>query len=137
MISVTLSEKLAWGSFLFPKDVARAYRQLPLDPRDWPLVCFTVEDRFYMDIIVPFGLRWSASHCQDATNLVSRELRRWGISLLNYIDDFGGVTSSQFEAESHFFQLQGLLETLGLQEACHKASPLPRSWCGWGFSLTP
>ena len=70
-------------------------------------------------------------HCQDATNLVSRELGRRGLSLLNYIDDFGGVSPSKLETDSHFGQLQALLETLGLQEALelqearHKDSPFP------------
>ena len=35
-----LIHKAGWGYFLFSADVARAYRQLPLDPDDWALVCF-------------------------------------------------------------------------------------------------
>ena len=68
---------------------------------------------------------------------MSRELGRQVLSLLNYIDDFGWVATSRAEVESHFAQLQGLLETLGLQEARHKASPPLRSWFGWGFNLIP
>ena len=52
------------------------------------------------------------------------------------LHDFEAVALSKLEADSHFAQLQGLLETLGLQEARHKASPLPRSWCAWDFSFT-
>ena len=85
-----LIRKAGRVSFLFATDVARAYRQLPLNPKDWPLVCFTFEGWFYVDISLPFGLRWAASHCQDATNLVARELRKRGISLHNYIDNFLG-----------------------------------------------
>ena len=33
------------GCFLYATDVARAYRQLPLDPGDWPLICFQFEGR--------------------------------------------------------------------------------------------
>ena len=43
---VISSEKLAVVAFYFATDVARAYRQLPLDLRDWPLICFTFEGRF-------------------------------------------------------------------------------------------
>ena len=85
-----LIKRAGKGCFLFATDVARAYRQLPLDPRNWPLVCFTFEGRFFVYISLPFGLRWAASHCQDATSLTSRELGRRGLSLLNYIDDFLG-----------------------------------------------
>ena len=49
------------GCFLFATDVARAYHQLPLDPRDWPRVCFTFECRFVVNISLPYGLRWAAS----------------------------------------------------------------------------
>ena len=68
---------------------------------------------------------------------MSRELGSRGLSLLNYIDDFGGegVTISWSEAESHFALLQGLLETLGLQEAHHKTFPLSQVmvWLGFQF----
>ena len=125
-----LIRKAGRGCFLFATDMARAYRQFPLHPRDRPLLCFIFEGWFFVDISLPFGLRWVASHCQDAINLVSREFWRRGLSLLNYIDDLGGVASSKLEGESHFAHLQDLLETLGLQETCHKAFTLPRSWCG-------
>ena len=125
------------GCFLFATDVARAYRQLPLDPADWPLVCFTFEGRFFSDISLPFGLQWAAYHCQDATSLVTRELGRSGLSVLHYIDNFRGVAASRAQAEAHFALLQGLLETLELQEASHKASPPSQVWSGWGCSLTP
>ena len=62
-----LLRKAGMGCFLFARDVARAYRQLPHDPRDWPLICFTFEGQFFVDISLPFGLRWAAPHCQDAT----------------------------------------------------------------------
>ena len=41
---------------MFSTDVSQAYRQLPLDPGDWPLVCFIFEGSFYMDLSLPFGL---------------------------------------------------------------------------------
>ena len=82
---------------MYAADVA--YQQLPMDPKDWPLVCFTFKGRFYVDTSLLFGLKCAASHCQDATSLVTRELARRGLSLLNYIDDFGGVAASKEEAE--------------------------------------
>ena len=41
------------GCYLYCIDIARAYRQLPLDPLDWPLVCFMVKEKFYTDISLP------------------------------------------------------------------------------------
>ena len=45
------------GSYLYKLDLARAYRQLPADPLDWPLLGIKWNDTFYMDKSVPFGLR--------------------------------------------------------------------------------
>ena len=117
-----LIRKAGRRSYLYATDVAHAYRQLPLDPADWPLFCFQFEGRYFVDSS-QFGLRWAASHCQDVTNLVGAELRRRGLTLLNYIDDFEGVAASSALAHNHLSALQTLLSELGLQEATHKASP--------------
>ena len=45
------------GCYLYSVDVAQVYRQLPLDPGDWPLVCFNFQGASYTDISLPFGLR--------------------------------------------------------------------------------
>ena len=82
-----------------------------------------MEGRFFTDVSLPFGLRWADSHCQDMTGLMARELGRQGLSLLNYIDDFGGAASMESEALQHFSLLQAMLEYLGLEEAKQKAFP--------------
>ena len=55
------------GAFMYAADVARAYRQLPLDPADWPLTCLETPEGYFVDTSPPFGMRWarlvlSASH---------------------------------------------------------------------------
>ena len=89
-----------------------------------------------MDLSLPFGLRWAASHCQDVTSLVPRDLTRKGLSILNYIDNFwGGLNSDLTTATDHFTKLQGLLAHLGLREASHKATAPATSmvWLGLLF----
>ena len=119
-----LIRKAGRGCYLYATDVARAYRQLPLDPADWPLICFQFEGRYFVDISLPFGLRWAASHCQDVTSLVAAELWRQGLTLLNYIDDFGVCGRLPLTCPRPFLLITNLLSELGLQEATHKASPL-------------
>ena len=85
-----LMHKTGKGCCLYSADVARAYRQLPLDPADWPLVCFTFQGSYYTDISPPFRLCWVVSHCQDLTGIITRYLNRGGSSILSYIDDFWG-----------------------------------------------
>ena len=48
---------LGKGAFLYKTDLSRGYRQLRVDPLDWPLLSFRHEDRCFMDICPPL---WSA-----------------------------------------------------------------------------
>ena len=130
-----LMKQAGRGCYMFATDVARAYRQLPLDPLDWPLTGFQTRQGYYTDISLPFGLRWAAHCCARVTNLVTHALQQQGVSSLVYIDDFVGLTRSKQAAEHQFGQLQDLLQDLGLQEAKHKAtSPTQRiTWLGLEF----
>ena len=47
--------------------------------------------------------------------------------MLNYIDDFGGITVDHHTATHHFHMLQSLLQHLSLKEAAYKASPLAQA----------
>ena len=114
--------KAGWWCFLYSADVTSTYRQLPLDPTDWPLVCFGFNGSFYTDVSLPCGLRWAASHCQDVTSLITQELARQGSTVLSYIDNFGGIAQTQLTAATHSEHLQDLLARLGLQETKHKAT---------------
>ena len=51
------------------------------------------------------------------------ELTSQGLSLLSYIEDFEGVTSTEAEAKSHCNNIRTLLRHLDLQEAAHEDSP--------------
>ena len=53
--------QLGRGAYLYKTDLARGYRQLRVDPSDWPLLGFSVEGKFYFDMCPPFGLRTSRS----------------------------------------------------------------------------
>ena len=96
---------------------------MPLDLGDWSLICFQFEGRYYFDVSLPFGLRCAVSHYQGVINCVTGELRRQGLTLLNYINDFRVVAKSKAAADHQFPLLQGLLAHLWLHEASHKSSP--------------
>ena len=73
----------------------------------------------------------AASHCQNTTNIVSRKFRRWGLSSCITYMILGEWPPSRSTAESHYAQLQGLLDKLGLQEAHDKAPPPPSQDMVW------
>ena len=43
------------GCYIYKLDLAWAYRQLPYDPLDWPLLGLFWDKKFYVDKSVPFG----------------------------------------------------------------------------------
>ena len=75
-----------------------------------------------MDLSLPFGLWWAAACCQDTTSLITHAFREQDGTVLNYIDDFGGIAGDHHMATLHFHMLQTLLRCLGLKEAYHNAS---------------
>ena len=54
-------------AYLFAIDLSRAYRQLRIDPQDWPLLGLTWKGLYYFDRALAFGGRWHAAACQRVT----------------------------------------------------------------------
>ena len=48
-------------------DLSRAYRQLRIDPHDWPLLGLTWQGQYFFDLSLAFGGRWHAAACQRVT----------------------------------------------------------------------
>lgn len=61
---------------IFKKDLRRAYRQFPVDPKDYNLLGFCYKGKFYFDTRCPFGLRSSAMICQRMTKASISSLSR-------------------------------------------------------------
>jgi hypothetical protein len=124
------------GCYMYSADVARAYRQIPLDPTGYCLMCVKTKSGYFVDLSLPFGMRWAAACCQRVTSLVTHLLAKRGLDILVYIDDFAGVSRSRESAMQHFNTLQATLRQLGLQEASHKASPPTQKlvWLGLEFN---
>ena len=45
-----ITKKVGKGVYPYCRDIARAYCQLPLDPCDWPLVCFDHDGSYYANV---------------------------------------------------------------------------------------
>jgi len=122
--------QLGKGAFLHKRDLSRAYRQLRIDPLDWPLLGLEWKGGFYQDISVPFGLRVGAMMCQRTTDAVTHVMHHQGHFMLNYIDDILGIDSTLEGATNSFEALGEQLAKLGLQEAVGKAEP-PNTCLTW------
>ena len=122
--TIDLMEKrileLGKGYFLYKTDLSRGYRQLRVDPLDWPLLGFTHEGKFYMDIWPPFGLRSAAMMMQRTSQAVAFIQFKLSHIVFAYIDDFGGGKKTESKASAALRALQGTLVELGLKEATKK-----------------
>ena len=109
------------GCYMFKLDLSRAYRQIPVDPRDYILLGFQWRSSFYIDCRLPFGLASSAMACQRTTNAVTYMFNQMGHPLINYLDDFASAQKNFYHAVTAFYELRQLLMELGLQESSAKA----------------
>ena len=110
------------GCLLFKCDLSRAYRQIPVDPKDYHYLAFHWLDKIYFDTVIPFGLRSASMACQRTTNAVTYiYFNEFGYLCINYIDDFGGACSP--DQVHHAFQtLISLLSEVGLVDSPEKGS---------------
>ena len=99
--------KLGKGSLLFKIDISRAFRQVKIDPRDYPLLGLSL-DNYYYDICVPFGYRHGSAIFECLTDAIRYIMASKGISITNYIDDLIG-TATPSQANAAFDQLHALL----------------------------
>ena len=120
---------LGQGCLLYNHNLKKAYRQFPVDPKDYNLLGYAWDNQFYFDTVHSMGLRSAAMAWKRSTSAVSWISRQQGRSLFNYLDDF--IEVSPFSTATTDFQALGdLLTSLGLQESSEKScSPSPVMIC--------
>ena len=119
------------GSFLWKRDLSRYYLQLPVDPIEYPLLCFVWRLTMFFFTALMFGLRHAGLQGQRVTTAVTWAHRRLGLETddqqmynsLNYSDDIGGGEQTLERATVSFNALGDLLIDLGLDESKSKAHP--------------
>ena len=106
------------GCYLYKKDLIRAYRQSPVDPKDYPFLGYHWNDCLYFNLVLPFCLHSTILACQRTTNAITHIFHSvFQHDCINYIDDFGGVEASYDEAFHAFSNLEELFNNLGLQSS--------------------
>ena len=112
------------GCYLYKKDLKRAYRQIPVHPRDYIFLAYHWCDSFYFDVVLPFDLCSATLACQRTTNAIAHIFHSsFGHDCINYIDDFGGAESTFEDASLAFSDLERLFTDLGLQSSPSKDCP--------------
>ena len=105
------------GAYMYKTDLSRGYRQLRVDPLDWPYLSFTHNGQHFMDICPPFGLRSSAMAMQRVSQALVYLHGRRGFLSRAYIDDFGGAEGTEPKADQALTALQDIMHDLGMVQA--------------------
>ena len=118
--------------WLFSIDIARAYRNFPIDPIDWPITAITFDGATLIDRAMPFGARSSSLHMTMVAEYITRFLATQGIKTLIYLDDLIGYTSDLQEAQRQYQAVVRVMEDLGLPLAQNKMTPPTKciTWLG-------
>ncbi len=127
----TLAERvhdLGPGCLIYKGDLAKAFRQIPVDPGDIPLLGVFWEDRYYFNTYLPMGLISSTCICQHIMQSICYIMQnKWQHWLMSYIDDFVGCELLDL-AQDAYKHLAQVFKDIGLIEAESKASP-PQTRC--------
>ena len=107
---------------MFKIDLSRYFRHLPLDPGDYSLIGYIIDDQLYFDKVLPMGL-WSAPYIvQRITNAIAYIHRRLSFFLLNYVDDFLGAETKQ-QIWQAYQALAKLLQEINVDTSTEKLVP--------------
>ena len=107
---------------IFKIDVARAFRNLRVDPVDALKFGLSWHDALYVDAAVAFGWTHGSAAFQVVAYAISYIMASSGCVINAYIDDFI-VVAPRSQAKDQFHRLSGLLDTLGLPMNPSKKTP--------------
>lgn len=77
------------GALIAKVDLRHAFRQCPVHPADWPLLCYQWEGKFFVDMRLPFGLRSSPALFNRLADALEAIFKHRGASPVDhYLDDY-------------------------------------------------
>ena len=129
---VEILQEDEFRGFMYSIDIARAYRNFPIDPLDWPLTGISFKGVTFTDSPMPFGARSSSLNMQLAAEYIARYLRDQGLMVLIYLDDLVGYARDLEVAWEHYHFVGSVMGDLGLPLAEKKVTPPAREivWLG-------
>ena len=118
-------KKVGRGAHLYKIDVSRAFHHVRPDPHDYDLLGLNWKGITYVDAMLPFGIQIF----QRLSDTICHMMRRQGFTVLNYVDNFIGVTMPSVARRSYDALLE-LLQKLGLEVSLKKlVSPATKVTC--------
>ena len=114
--------RLGRGALIAKADIKSAYRQVPVHPDDRHLLGLQWQGQYYIDAVLPFGLRSAPIIFSAVAEALEWIIRNGGVELIfHYIDDFVVLGPPQSEAcERGLLSLIQTCASLGLIVADEK-----------------
>ena len=114
--------RLGPAALLTKEDIESAYRLIPVDPDNRPLLAMEWENQLYIDSMLPFGLRSASKILNAVADALAWYLHQKGIKLLrHYLDDFIIVAPPcSAECQELLATLDRVCKALGVPIAEHK-----------------
>ena len=115
-------------------DVARAFRNLCVDPVDAFKFGIKWRNKYYLDVALAFGWVHGSALFQMMSNAILHIMKRHNCKIFAYIDDFI-IVSQENDARHHYQALFDLFTELGLPMNQDKLSPLTRTLTCLGVTI--
>ena len=93
------------GVMGYKKDMNRAFKQILMDPADWPKLGIFWMKAFFFDKTSVMGSVSAPYACQRTTNFIRHIMKDLDYCVFNYVDDFMGV--------DHYTKIYSSYRTLG------------------------
>ena len=114
---------LGRGCHMLKIDLSRAFRQLKVDPADYPLLCLKWQGSYYLDTAYAFGHRTGSMGCSRLSYFLRYLHSKNGYYLMSYVDDLLG-SETPSKAVASYETLYKLLQDLGIPVSNSKLCPL-------------
>ena len=103
------------GAYLVKRDLADAFRHIPVARADWWLLGFQWNNSYWMDIFLPFGLRTSSFIFDLFAKGINWILVVQNWLVLHYLDDFLAIVKTSEEASRYESAFDTLCDELGMR----------------------
>ena len=119
--AMNLVAKAGRGATMMKRDLKSAFRHIPVNSRDYWLLIFEWQGKYYVDLFLPFGLRTAPrifNLFSEALHWIFETLFRW--NLTHYLDDFLFVFKPQTDLSPITSRYNETLAKIGLTAAPEK-----------------
>ena len=113
------------GLWAVKLDLKDAYYNILLSALDSKFLAFALGNRIFTFLVLPFGLSTAPWAFTRVMKPIKKKLRRLGILISSFLDDFLILASSYKEAVEHTAIVIDLLQRLGLEINWGKSSLVP------------